>query len=86
MWRAFFLAIGAYLVLLGAQCLGIEKLILNIHERAQEQADLFSPEEPKPGPKIVASPAPWTPWSLMSTGAVVCIYSFTIPSRIKKKP
>jgi len=85
MWRAFFLAIGAYLVLLGAQCLGIEKLVLNIRESGQEQSDPFDTEELKPGPKMVATPAPWTPWSLMSTGAVVCIYSFTIPSRIKKK-
>ena len=27
-------------------------------------------------------PAPWVPWSLLSTGAVVCLYSFTIPKRM----
>ena len=84
MWRAFFLAIGVYLVLLGAQCLGIEKLTLNLRESPPPQADPFVPEESEPGPKIVAQPAPWTPWSFMSTGAVVCLYSFTIPGRIRK--
>ena len=28
MWRAFFLAVGVYLILLGAQCLCVEKFVL----------------------------------------------------------
>jgi hypothetical protein len=26
-------------------------------------------------------PPDWAPWSLMSTGAIVCLYSFTLPRR-----
>ena len=27
-------------------------------------------------------PPDWAPWSLMGTGAVVMLYSFTIPQRV----
>lgn len=82
MWRALFLAIGVYLAILGFQCLGVEKFVLNVREPA-EQAQFSSDERAKPGAKKVVSPPPWAPWSLMSTGAVVCLYSFSIPTRVK---
>jgi len=81
MWRALFLAIGVYLVLLGAQCLGVEKFVLNLHEPPKESA--AADGQLKPGPRREAVPPPWVPWSFMSTGAVVCLYSFTIPTRMK---
>jgi hypothetical protein len=28
------------------------------------------------------TPPDWAPWSLMATGAVVIIYSFTVPKRV----
>jgi len=28
-------------------------------------------------------PPDWAPWSLMSTGAVVMLYSFTLPKKLK---
>ena len=28
-------------------------------------------------------PPDWVPWSLMSTGAVVMLYSFTLPKKLK---
>ncbi|MCC9609112.1 hypothetical protein LOC68_06865 [Blastopirellula sp. JC732] len=33
------------------------------------------------GPRSVTPPS-WAPWSMMSTGAVIIIYSFTIPKRM----
>ncbi len=86
MWRAFFLAIGIYLVLLGAQCLGVEKFILKARQPAVEQASaLFAAEPAKLGPHKEVVPPPWAPWGLMTTGAVVCLYSFSIPNRINGK-
>jgi hypothetical protein len=67
-------------MLLGAQCLGVEKFTLNVHQPAQSAAPDGSG---KPGPRKEVVPAPWAPWSLLSTGAVVCLYSFSIPSRLK---
>ena len=88
MWRAFFLATGVYLLLLGAQCLGTEKFVLKSRHPAVQQAHqafLFAPQQPQLGPQKEVIPPPWAPWSLMSTGAVVCLYSFTIPNRMGTK-
>ena len=80
MWRAFFLGIGVYLMIAGAQCLAVDRVFWRA---AAEPAPTVIPFQ-----KVVAQkpkdfpPAPWVPWSLLSTGAVVCLYSFTIPKRM----
>jgi len=72
MWRSLFLALGAYTCLLGVEALAIEKAVL---------------KRPIPGRQSVMHkeivPPDWAPWSLMSVGAVVVLYSFTIPRRVK---
>lgn len=88
MWRAFFLGAGVFLILLGAQCLGIQKFILKTRQPIVEQAQqafLFRPQPPQVGANREVVPPPWAPWSLMSTGAVVCLYSFSIPARLNTK-
>ena len=89
MWRAFFLAVGVYLILLGAQCLGVEKFVLRarqpVAQAAEQPFPFVGPKEPQVGPRREVIPPPWAPWSLMSTGAVVCLYSFSIPNRINQK-
>ena len=84
MWRAFFLAIGAYLMILGAQCLGVEKFVLKVHEPPKQEVDAFGNAEGELGPPREIVPPDWAPYSLISTGAVVCLYSFSIPTRAKK--
>lgn len=81
MWRAFFLAVGVYLAILGVQCLGVEKFVLKVPGSAKHAGALADREVR--AEKRDVSPPPWAPWSLMSTGVVVCLYSFTIPQRVK---
>ncbi len=75
MWRALFLAVGITLCIVGAECLVIEKAT-------------FAGERPVAGAVAKAAqkkdivPPDWAPWSLLSAGAVVIIYSFTIPKRM----
>jgi len=71
MWRSLFLALGAYGCLLGVEALALDKAILKRHETAAA---------PAAQKEIV--PPDWAPWSLMSSGAVVVLYSFTIPRRV----
>lgn len=71
MWRSLFLALGAYCCLLGFEALALEKATL----------------KPKAGyaaatGEQVIVPPDWAPWSLMAGGAVVVLYSFTIPRRV----
>ena len=70
MWRSLFLALGVYSCLLGVEALAVERAILKDPEGsvAVEQ-------------KVIAPPQ-WAPWSLMAGGAVVVLYSFTIPRRV----
>ncbi len=71
MWRSLFLAVGAYCCLLGVEALAIEKAVLKRPATASAPA----------AQKEIAPPE-WAPWSLMAAGAVVVLYSFTIPKRV----
>ncbi len=81
MWRAFFLGIGVYLMIAGAECLAVERVVWRASADPAPSAVPFIKQAPKPKD---ASPEPWLPWCLLSTGAVVCLYSFTIPKRMGK--
>jgi hypothetical protein len=70
MWRAMFLAFGTYVMLLGAECLILDKAVL-------------APNQGNPGREI--RPADWTPWSLLAAGAVTILYSFSLPRRVATK-
>jgi hypothetical protein len=72
MWRAFFLAVGAYCCLLGVEALAIEQAVLKANAQGGQQVAA--------GRTI--TPPDWAPWSLMGAGAVVVLYSFTIPKRV----
>jgi hypothetical protein len=70
MWRSFFLAIGAYCCLLGVEALAVEKAVVKVNpSSAQTTTRDFIPPD-------------WAPWSLLGTGAVVVLYSFSIPQRV----
>lgn len=71
MWRALFLALGAYCCLLGVEALALEKAVLKRPETASA-----------PAAQKEVVPPEWAPWSLMGGGAVVVLYSFTIPKRV----
>ncbi len=85
MWRAFFLALGIYVFLLGAQCLAVERFILKSRLPAPKADPLAVATEPKLGPQRELTPRAHAPWILMTLGAVVSGYSFTLPRRWAKK-
>ncbi|HEX6960516.1 MAG TPA: hypothetical protein VF175_01505 [Lacipirellula sp.] len=70
MFRSLFLACGAYSCLLGMEALAVEKAVLK------------KPENSPAAQQKVITPPDWAPWSLMGGGAVVVLYSFTIPRRV----
>jgi hypothetical protein len=73
MWRSFFLAIGAYCCLLGVEAMAVERAVL--------KRDLMSDSKTAVQREIV--PPDWAPWSMLAAGAVVVLYSFTVPKRVK---
>ena len=80
MWRAFFLAMGISLFIMGAESLVIEQAVL-VPKGQAAQASAFSPGAAAK-PAVVVRPPEWVPWTFMSVGTVVVLYSFTIPKRV----
>jgi len=70
MWRAFFLACGVSVLLLGLECLVVDDFVLAARGTTNSGARALNPPD-------------WAPWSLISAGAVTILYSFTIPQRVK---
>jgi hypothetical protein len=70
MWRSFFLAIGVSVCLLGVESLAVERAVV--------KSDLT-----RNAPTREVVPPDWAPWSLLAGGAVVVLYSFTLPQRGK---
>lgn len=79
MWRSFFLAAGITCCIMGAECFLMEKAILKSDvPAAKARAALFTPA-PNRVEEFV--PPEWAPWTLLSFGAVVILYSYSIPRR-----
>ena len=78
MWRAFFLALGIFLCILGAQCLVVDTYVLaGQPQPAAEAQSLFNAPPPSAGQREMEPPE-WAPWSMLSVGAVVILYSLTL--------
>lgn len=68
MWRSFFLAVGVYVCLLGLEALAINKAILKPQMRGGQVV----------APARDVTPPDWAPWSLLSGGSIVVLYSLTL--------
>ena len=77
MLRAFFLAIGMFAFILGLECLVIDKAVLMPSRDASTVAQQLAPRVRE------ITPPEWAPWSLLSGGAVVMLYSFTVPAKLR---
>ena len=79
MFRALFLALGIYACIFGAECMVVETYVMAGESKPAPagQTSLFQSNTP-----LAASrdwkPAEWAPWSLLSTGAIVILYSITL--------
>lgn len=79
MMRSFFLALGIYAFILGLECLVLEKAVLHPSRDATAAAVA---QQLAPAYREI-TPAEWAPWSLLSGGAVVILYSFTLPAKMR---
>lgn len=82
MWKSFFLAIGIMMCIVGIECMLIERATLT--DAAALTHNVSYSDDPTK-PMVVTKdvvPPDWAPWSLLSTGVVVILYSFSIPRRV----
>lgn len=81
MWRSLFLALGLTCLILGGECLVVERAVLARPLPQSSTVDGSSEGAPAISRRDIIPPE-WAPWSLLSAGAVVILYSFTIPKRV----
>ncbi|MFP6613677.1 MAG: hypothetical protein VB835_15300 [Pirellulales bacterium] len=82
MIRAFFLAVGIFICVVGAECLFVEKAVFASFippKLVATSSDAANARQPN---RELALPD-WAPYGLLAGGAVVIIYSFMIPRRLR---
>jgi hypothetical protein len=81
-WRAFFMAVGIMLVILGLECLMIDSATLASDDPAPVSAELsLFGAQAVLDPGRIIRPPDWIPWSLLASGAIVLLYAITLPKR-----
>jgi hypothetical protein len=83
MWRSLFLAIGITLCIFGVECLFVDEAVLakSVAERAPAAA-LDGSLSADGGTREIKT-REWMPWSFLGVGAVIILYTITIPRRLQ---
>jgi hypothetical protein len=81
MWRSFFLAMGISLCILGVECLFIDEAVLAKSIAAPANAVTADGALVPGGGQRRIRTQEWMPWSFLGTGAVIILYTITIPRR-----
>jgi hypothetical protein len=77
MWRSVFLALGITLCIVGLECLVVDEAVIakpgaaeaSVSSEAVQQNQIKTRE--------------WMPWSFLSAGAVIILYTITLPKRFQ---
>ena len=77
MWRSVFLAIGITLCIVGLECLVIDEAVIARSGSSDAAAATDN------GPQSQIKTREWMPWSFLSAGAVIILYTITIPKRFQ---
>ena len=100
MWRAIFISFGTVLLIFGIEFLIVDKAVWARGEDAiiqrpqnfgvqgsSSSSTFFNRfrEEENNNPNEF-EPDEWVPWALLSSGAVIILYSITIPRRAAAAP
>ncbi len=80
MWRSLFLAIGTMMIIIGLEAMLIDSA--TVYAAAESSASEFiDPSSTPAGQTRIIRPGEWSPWVILSFGAVVVLYAFTLPKR-----
>jgi hypothetical protein len=86
MWRSVFLAVGITLCILGLECLFVEKAVLASGEANTRSSALVSMLSTKGSTSREVVTKEWMPWSFMSAGAVIILYTLTLKKQVGPPP
>jgi hypothetical protein len=78
------------LLIVGVECLLIDSATLSSNQAEAPQVNNVAWFESQPAQSVpsgrVVRPRDFHPWSLLASGAIVLLYSFTLPKRWGSKP
>lgn len=80
MWRSLFLALGIMTMIVGIESMLIDSA--TVYAAGETSTSEFADpgEEPARKTKTV-TPGEFVPWALLSGGAIIVLYAFTLPKR-----
>lgn len=89
MWKSFFLAIGAFLIILGGETLVVDKFVMSDANRVSRA--VTGPGYQNNGPRFLnagysklkreVATKDWMPWSLLAAGAITVMYTCSLHNR-----
>ncbi len=83
MWRTFFLAVGIALAIFGGEFLIVERAVwaeaANDSDIKNVSAYMLDQGETEEQVSTDFHPEPWVPWAMLSSGAVIILYCFSVP-------
>ena len=80
MWRSLFLAIGIMTMIVGIESMLIESA--TVYAAGESSASDFANPNASPSRQTkVVNPGEFVPWALLSGGAIIVLYAFTLPKR-----
>lgn len=82
MWRSVFLAIGVTFCILGLECLVVDEAVLANSALGSGAASAMDAYTMATSPHQIKTEE-WMPWSFLGVGAVIILYSITIPKRFQ---
>jgi hypothetical protein len=84
MWRSIFMAIGITLCICGVECLFVEEAVLaKPIGGTPVAASVATSSGERVGGKKEIKTEDWMPWSFLGGGAVIILYTITIPRRFQ---
>lgn len=100
MWRALFLALGINAIILGTECMLLDRVELSpaVTQHQQSLANDYSrpslfqnsvfqfQDNNVVGPRRVFKPREWMPWSLIATGIIIVVYTSSYQRRSAPAP
>jgi hypothetical protein len=82
MRRSLFVALGIMAIIIGVESLLIESATFYT-DRGSTPSEFMDPSRIAGQSTVTWKPEEWFPWLVLSAGALVVIYSFTLPQRFR---
>lgn len=84
MWRAFVMAVGVSLCILGGECMVVDRVVIandrpDVGYTTTDELSAWGTGFGAPANRRVFVPPEWAPWGLLSAGALTVLYGSAMP-------